>query len=382
MTLDVDPPTLPPAAAPHGPPSAALWLFHLFFRPKRFFAHFPRMATAFTLAYATWIVGIAGVMSRISMEQIKEDFGRSGSAILDAALESWPSYWLFCAAAGALGGMMFYAIGGWWYRVRLELSGADWPDARLARRVYIFASLIADLPLVLVTASQAAFYATPLAAERADPGWWYLGMMLLPFWSVYASYRGVRTLFDVVRWKARIWFLVLPSLVYGMVVVGVMAAAVMVGLGVIDLPPDIDDPVVIDRPGFTLRYPGNWWVNTEDDDYDPDSQFMIEPFQDARARFLLGEGPVDPEDETEHYLKAYQEVFRGDDVSTFTRWGSHVGSGVKYRGTTEGTLYVVRIFTTTTDTRNLTVVEWVESSVAYLLKPGFKLMRDSFRFKD
>jgi hypothetical protein len=260
------------------------------------------MVTTFSTAYAALIVGVAEAMERITAELVQRDLG-AGGRVPDEVLESWTAYWATCLIFGVIGAILYYAIGGWWFRVRLKLSGDAEPDPRLARQVYIYASLIIGLPTVVLTVIDSIHYPTPLAAERGAQ-WWWIASALLPFWSVYASYRGVRTLFDAVRWKAVIWFFVLPSLFFLLVYAFGLLLAVLAGLGVVNIPPDVSHPSTIDRHAFSLRYPGNWWVDEGDEDYDPDAYFSIEPMQDALVTFVFPDYPIDPEEATAVHLES------------------------------------------------------------------------------
>ena len=38
--------------------------------------------------------------------------------------------------------------------------------------------------------------------------------LVFPFWSLVTSYIGVRSLFDVIKWRALLWFLILPGILY------------------------------------------------------------------------------------------------------------------------------------------------------------------------
>ena len=192
------------------PPRPSLWLMYLFTQPGRFFAHFTTMTTGFTILYTTWIYGIANVMDRISTNVLKGNLSGRASG-LGFVVDSWVTYWAVCIILGIISGAVTYAVGGWWYCMRLRFCGAKDVDASLARRVYIFAGIIWALPTVLVAVRTMQMYSTPLAAEQGDTGWFCtLTPLLALLWSIYVSYRGVRTVFAVTPWKARIWFGMLP----------------------------------------------------------------------------------------------------------------------------------------------------------------------------
>ncbi len=369
-----------PTEPPPREPRQALWLLHLYLRPRLFFSYFPDMVTPFSTAYTALILGITEVSGRISEEFLKLEFG-SDATLPDAVMESWTVYWCVCLAFGVIAACAYYIVGGWWYRVRLNWSGATEPDHRLARQVYVYAYLILALPMLVLTLVDSFEYARPIDAERGEQGWWIVSLVC-PFWSVYAGYRGVRTLFPVVKWKARIWFLIFPALFYAMLVVGAAIAWLLASLGVVPMPPDLEWPCTLERPGFSLQYPGNWWVDQEVEDYDPDMRFSITPVQDARIAFALFDEPIDAAEYTASCVNAYQEEFVGDETKPFAAWGPYHGVGAEYIGTTEGSRYRVRVFSTSTAARGLTVMEYSETDVASVIEPGFVLIRKSFRFRD
>lgn len=184
-------------------PSSILWLFYLYFMPGTFFRNFVlKNATTFTL-FSAWIYGIAGTIERIDSKiaQGKElPFG-----------ETWGSYWLAALLIGVLGGLFYLTIGGWWYKYRLKLSDAKDVDSKLVRRVYIFSSLVWVIPTILVTLTETSNLDNPYDSLS---GIWYAILLIFPFWSLWTSYVGARTTFPVRRFKAVIWFLILPFAFY------------------------------------------------------------------------------------------------------------------------------------------------------------------------
>jgi hypothetical protein len=50
---------------------------------------------------------------------------------------------------GIIAGLMYYAIGGWWYRLRLRWCGADDTQASLARRVLMFSGQVIAVPTIV-----------------------------------------------------------------------------------------------------------------------------------------------------------------------------------------------------------------------------------------
>jgi hypothetical protein len=307
---------------------------------------------------------------------MKQQFGdRSSTAAM--FLNSWPAYWAAVLFFGAINGIFLYVIGGWWYRVRIGFSGAVEPDKLLARRAYIFASLVYAFPAVALAAVSSFSYPTPLAAEEAD-SWWWLVVIVCLFWSVWCSYLGVRTLFAVSTWRTRLWFLVLPSLVYGIVIAGMFVAVLFLFFSA----PNVEHPTKLTRPAFSLSYPGNWFVDDADEDYDPDHHFLIEGFQDAGILFMIEPEPSDAAERNGVILEWYREIFEGSEPSVFERWGRHTGIGAEYEGLLEGNYYKIRVFSMNTSSHGMTVLEFAEVGVARKIEPAFELIRSTFRLKD
>ena len=96
-----------------------------------------------------------------------------------------------------------------------------------ARHVYIYATFVADSPIVLLAVIQTMLYGNH-AAARANAGLADVVPIVAVLWSVTVSWKGVRAAFPMIRRRAAvIWFLVLPWAFY-LVVMG--HAAVLLAL--------------------------------------------------------------------------------------------------------------------------------------------------------
>lgn len=367
-----------PAPFLTGPPAPhpALWLFHLFLFPKQFFSYFDSMATPFATAYAAIIVGIADACSSISDQLTKQEFtGRT--RVPPFVVESWRNYWLVCVGAGLVSAVLFYHLGGWWYRRRLIWAGDPNPNKSLAKRVYMFTCLVPALPFLILTLVDSATYATPLEADR-EGGWWWLAMLVLVFWSSNVSYQGVRVLFQTTCWRARTWFLFLPLTFYGAMLGGFMLLAILGAEGIINIPPDVNRPHTIKRSGFTLQYPGNWWIDDQSEDYDADHNFGIEPPQDAMIYFFVQDEPSDPVQCVGELVENYDAEMKIIKLSAFEKWGRYSGAGRALEVETDGSKLEVRAFCSTNAKRSFAVLEWVNPGVGDKIEPGLQLIRKTF----
>ena len=159
---------------------------------------------------------MAAVLDRIDWNLAKVDLGTGGDSITVALAQSWKALWIFILVFGTLSGAMGWLIGGWWYRKRLEWSGARSPDPAEARLVWLYTGLIAAVPALLLLLLDTYRYEDYLQA------WEFTGLLgLIPvlalFWSVYISYKGATTRFVLKVWPARAWFFIIPLLLYFLV---------------------------------------------------------------------------------------------------------------------------------------------------------------------
>jgi len=179
----------------------------LLLRPERFFAHLLRTAGSTFPLLIIWINGMAGVVDRIDSQLV---MGR----ILPEApmLQGWVMFWGTVLIGGIMTGLLKWLVGGWWYRMRLGFSGAHDVDKRHARLVYFHAELVWAIPSLVWLALVTPLYPDYHAAWMEAPlGLWVIA--IYP-WSMWVSYRGVRHCFDVGAGRARLWFLILPLVMF------------------------------------------------------------------------------------------------------------------------------------------------------------------------
>ncbi len=191
-------------------------LLSLFLRPTHFFSSEIALGKTPFVVGVSWVVGIAYALGRIDQELLRAEFGRPRpywASFGHLLTDSWLSFWAIVLAYGALSGLAIWYLGGWWYKVRVRWSGDPAPDQGTARIVYIYASFVAAAPTVFALLGQTLFHSNYGEAYGAEALWPTL-LLLFPFWSCIVSYRGVTAVFDVVRRRALVWFVILPFLVY------------------------------------------------------------------------------------------------------------------------------------------------------------------------
>jgi hypothetical protein len=176
--------------------------------PERYFETLLRSAGVILPWLVIWVCGVAQVVDNLDFRLL------AGTLRPDAAiLTSWPALWGAALVGGFIAGLLNWLIGGWWYRMRMNLSGARGVNKRQARLVYMHTQLVWCVPtlvwLVLVTTLYSDYHAAYVESPMA-----FAFLPTLP-WSVWVSYRGVRHCFNVQPWWARVWFLILPLTFYG-----------------------------------------------------------------------------------------------------------------------------------------------------------------------
>ncbi len=215
-SIRTDVPRLPTAI---GPASSPLWPRHLvdlFVRPRRFFSTKLALGKTPYVVFVTWCYGVSHAIDRVDTELLRAELGRPRPVwehLGPLIAESWLGFWSWVLLTGGISALFLWWIGGWWYRVRLRWSGAPDPDKRLARLLLIYSSFVFAGPAVVATLVQTAVFPHYSAAFAAEE-WYSLALLIFPFWSIVTSYIGVRTLFEVTRWRAVLWFVALPIAVY------------------------------------------------------------------------------------------------------------------------------------------------------------------------
>ena len=207
-----------PEGLPRAVPRASLpaLLASLYLRPSRLFADLTPLKAKPQWIIVAWICGVSAAIDRADKVMIKSDLtGREASAM---PLDSWASFWPFILIVGALYAPLVWLIGGWWYRLRLKWAGDANAEPFSARIVYTYTNLIAALPSLLVTVAYTFIYENYRASWTSEEAWSSL-LIVFIVWDVVASYKGVRTAFAVSKWKARLWFLILPLGLYAVVAV-------------------------------------------------------------------------------------------------------------------------------------------------------------------
>jgi hypothetical protein len=191
-------------------------LFKLLFRPKLFFADIKWLNKAPEILIVVWASGVTYTLGRIDTNIMRAELGhaRAGWETLGPWLtESWLHFWAFTALVGIISGVIFWYLGGWWYRKRLNWSGARDADPALVRPVYMYQDFVLSAPAILITLLQTALFSSYQEAWETEE-YWSSTILIFTFWACFTSYKAATTAFTLSKWKARTWFLILPIMIY------------------------------------------------------------------------------------------------------------------------------------------------------------------------
>jgi hypothetical protein len=144
---------------------------------------------------------------------------------------------------------------------------------------------------------------------------------------------------------------------------------------------DVDNPKTIEREGFTLQYPGNWSVDENASDYDPDHAFTIES-QNCMTMFWVEDGSVDPQARAEEKKLAADLLLTDPSTSETRSWGSYEGAGYVIEGRLMGFPATVKVFSHGGERRSFTIMEQCYDEDMPLAGPGLELMRETFELRD
>lgn len=148
-------------------------------------------------------------------------------------------------------------------------------------------------------------------------------------------------------------------------------------------PADVKNAVVLARPSFALKYPGNWKIDSTDEDYDPDHNFSIDSPGSCFVNLTIFDAATDPTENVEGQIAAYAAKLIRDPTRTdFDTWGSFRGSGALLRGNLLGLLPgYVRLFSAAVDERSFVIIEFCYDEDAKMVEPGLRLIESSFAFR-
>jgi len=146
----------------------------------------------------------------------------------------------------------------------------------------------------------------------------------------------------------------------------------------------VNQAIAVDRPAFQFEYAGNWHIDTESKDYDPDHMFSIDSPGQSFLMVVVADGELSPHVAVEKQVEAHtKKVMKEATKTELTEWGAHAGEGVllkgKHLGISPGT---IRIFAFREQGTTYSVIESTYDDDRANVQPGFDLIARTFRVKE
>ncbi|MEM6469491.1 MAG: hypothetical protein AAF802_07955 [Planctomycetota bacterium] len=138
----------------------------------------------------------------------------------------------------------------------------------------------------------------------------------------------------------------------------------------------------IETDRFSLSYPANWILAEEEENFDINGYFSIDSPGFSYVLFEIWNVDASAQDLTAETLEYYEQIVKTESFSDFDSWGGFTGVGTTITGKTLGSPVRVNIFSHSSDSYSFTVVEYWDSETESLVEPGFRKIRETFRFRE
>lgn len=213
-------PTGQPSTAHDQSPLGFRWLltggFWLWLKPNHFLRRIDTRITSVAVMFCVYLMGITGTADRVD-NMILKHYNQGSNEFFIELAQNWLSYWGFILTVGILMAGLIWLFWGWIYILRVRWSGDQAVDPTTARNVYSIVNLVANIPYLMVMIVPILFYPNYLTYFHHEE-LWSSALLLFAIWGHVAHFMAVKGQFNVVTWKAAIWFLIVP--------IGFMIAAV------------------------------------------------------------------------------------------------------------------------------------------------------------
>lgn len=354
-------------------------LFALLFRPTRFMlAH----AVHVRFSQVFVIMWLTSAVAAIDQLEFRDLAGRTQSA---AVLNTWAGVWGTAIGVGLVRGMIWYWLGGLWFRARLYMCGVRRAPWEATGRVFAFLHFPATFAgFLYYVAASLTFDSFQDYLDSDDPIWFVLafipvGVVLYSSVIAYASVRGV---FNAKRFWAIVWFLFLPLTLRLTVVVGLAIIAWMMAAAP---KPDLDNPKNASTATMTVRYPGNWVPTIDEPETGPPTLVELVPTgHDAHVALeIMYYNPgVDRFADIESWIQGLDFQLLPD-PEPLARWGPFEGEGFAYAARNADNDYTFRVFFTPLEHDAwLCARELIHADSAESLEPGLAFVRANTTVRD
>lgn len=140
-------------------------------------------------------------------------------------------------------------------------------------------------------------------------------------------------------------------------------------------------PQKLVRDRFELSYPGNWKIDVDDADYDPDQMFSIDSPGDTFVMFVMGDMETDPKVALKGQIDAFSELMGAHKMDPFDTFGQYEGKGAILTGKLLGIRVTVKMFCCFSDGMTAMIVQQYPDEDFKYVEKGLSLIEKSFTLK-
>ena len=146
-------------------------------------------------------------------------------------------------------------------------------------------------------------------------------------------------------------------------------------------PADIQHPREMASRYFSFKYPGNWKVDTTDQDYDPDVSFDINAPAQGTAMVHVLTPHVTPQEGTDAIAEKMKKLLLNRTETPFETWGNQKGYGINLRGFLVVGIASIRVFGLGNAHVTVVIIEMRYDEDERINRPGYDLIAESFKWE-
>ncbi|MEP7236369.1 MAG: hypothetical protein ABI685_00825 [Ferruginibacter sp.] len=142
--------------------------------------------------------------------------------------------------------------------------------------------------------------------------------------------------------------------------------------------------LLLERPTYSLIYPGNWTIDSSSKLYDIDGHFTLHsPVESGLITFFIFNIANDERETLQDHINAQLEkTIKHGEVSYFTQWGNYKGHGAIIRGKMSGVWKAeLKIFVYSTGSNSFLITSIYAEGYKDDILPGLKIIESSFKLK-
>jgi hypothetical protein len=249
----------------------------------------------------------------------------------------------------------------------------------------LFASCqVVALPTILAALVSTVAFSDPIAADLREARWVGWVMIVFAVWCYGTIYVGTRTVFKAPKLRAAFWFLVLPTALLLLSIVGTLWLASIGGLPAPKA--EVSSPLEFSSSDMAFSYPGNWRITDTEPSSGVEATVAIEGQGGFYVSLQILEADADTEEIVDNWVEGTgEQITDRTQPEPFGEWGALSGAGRRFEGQVKGSAALgvacdVRMFVAPiAEGHVLMILEMLPKSTRDQIEPGLELIRKTFR---